>query len=134
MARRLRSPGDREGGGSDSAGYSLTPRAERSPELTWLPGAAWVAELPKSPAARLAGDVWGSPTRKRVPGFSSAIGLASLRTREWEDTGFFPHPQRGPLAPRCSPHRPRRRSSLEAGEGWSRVDAAARQELPVVGD
>lgn len=77
MARRLRSPGDPEGGGSGSAGYSLTLLAERSPALTWLPGAAWVTELPKSPAARLAGDVWGSPTRERVPGFTSDAGVVN---------------------------------------------------------
>lgn len=80
VARRLRSPGDREGGGSDSAGYSLTPRAERSPELTWLPGAAWVTELPKSPAARLADPKAGARVLVRDrPGLTSDAGVGGHR-------------------------------------------------------
>lgn len=83
---------------------------------------AWVAELLKSRAARLAGDVRGSPG----PGFSSAVGLADLTSGVGTPgLGENRFPLRGPLAPAA-------RGKARLGSRWCRVDAAAREELPVV--
>lgn len=112
--------------------YSLTPRAERSPALTWLPGCGLghgVGEVARPRRARLAGDVLGG-----VAGPRAGARPRSARPDFGRGSGRTPAPRpraplRGPLAPPPAEKQPGGR-----GKGWSRVDAAARQELPVVGD
>lgn len=135
VARRLRSLRDPEGGGSDSAGYSLTPRAERSPELTWLPGAAWVTELPKSPRQRRGWPAMcgGRRPESGCPGSRPQTPRPHFGRRSGRTPASSPIPRVG-----RSPHRARPTARGEAawrlgrdGAGWTLQHAKSCQLLEI---